>query len=408
MTEATRALVEETIRSSGGVLQMDPALVARDWLAPGRRMGLSDAEYDVGERGFICERWLASVTRADNRIGPDDEGISHIRGEGSTRINLVDAIDAAADLIMGADYAATHDSLGRLAKIYDYGGRIPYHVHPPQSEADKVGRRSKDEAYYFPPDVPMGKHPETFLGFHPFVAEHRLEELLLEPMRRWNSDDVLKVAKAYQQFPEEGFYIPSGILHGPGTAVTIELQEDSDTLAMCQALNNGGIIDKELLFKDVSEEDRETLGEAALMSWIDWDGNGDPYFYENHHINPLEFYSREGVSEAWIFYGGEKFSGKRIRLAPGASYSCSEKGVFNLLVWRGEGIIGGVEVAGGRPGRDELLVVHSRAIEPLEYVNTGDEDMYVIKFFGPDINDDSPQVSESLAATIAAAKAKQA
>ncbi len=363
-------------------------------------MGLTEDEYDVGERGFICERWLASVTHADNRIGPEDEGISHIRGEDGLRINLVDAIEAAGDLIMGADYAASHESLGRLAKIYDYGGRIPYHIHPPQSEADKVGRRSKDEAYYFPPDVPMGKHPETFLGFHSYIAEHRLEEALLEPMRRWDSDDILKVSKAYQQFPEEGFYIPSGILHGPGTAVTIELQEDSDTLAMFQALNNGQIIDKELLYKDVCSHDRETLAEAALMAWIDWERNGDPQFYENHHINPLEFHNSEGVSEAWIFYGGDKFSGKRLRLAPGARYTASEKGVFNILVWRGAGTIGGIEVSGGRPGRDELLVVHERALQPIEYVNTSNEDMYVIKFFGPDINDDSPKVADSLANSV--------
>jgi hypothetical protein len=67
-----------------------------------------------------------------------------------------------------------------------------------------------------------------------------------------------------------------------------------------------------------------------------------------------------------------------------------ERGVFNLLVWSGSGEIGGVPVVGGRPNRDELLIVHDRAIAPLDYVNTGDEDMIVVKFFGPDINPDSP------------------
>ncbi len=74
---------------------------------------------------------------------------------------------------MGADYAATHDGLGRLAKIFDYSTRLPFHLHQRQEHAALVGRRSKDEAYYFPPGVDMGPHPESFLGLHPSVAEER-------------------------------------------------------------------------------------------------------------------------------------------------------------------------------------------------------------------------------------------
>ena len=51
--------------------------------------------------------------------------------------------------------------------------------------------------------------------------------------------------------------VPSGVLHGPGTALTLELQEDSDVLSMFQALNAGRIIDKELLYKDVRPADRD-------------------------------------------------------------------------------------------------------------------------------------------------------
>ena len=36
-----------------------------------------------------------------------------------------------------------------------------------RSTPQLVGRHSKDEAYYFPPGVDMGPHPETFLGVHP-------------------------------------------------------------------------------------------------------------------------------------------------------------------------------------------------------------------------------------------------
>ena len=134
---------------------------ARDFLPPGRRLGLKDEEYEVGERGWISERWIGSTTKADNRISPPDEGLSYV-GIPGERITLKAAVDDAGDLIMGAEYAATHKGLGRLAKIYDFGSRIHYHIHQMEKDAKLVGANSKEEAYYFPEDVDLGPHPETF------------------------------------------------------------------------------------------------------------------------------------------------------------------------------------------------------------------------------------------------------
>ncbi|MFQ5811252.1 MAG: hypothetical protein ACE5JM_16670, partial [Armatimonadota bacterium] len=55
------AIVETALEKWNGVLFCEPAWVARDFLPPGRRLGLPEAEYDVGERGYICERWLCST-----------------------------------------------------------------------------------------------------------------------------------------------------------------------------------------------------------------------------------------------------------------------------------------------------------------------------------------------------------
>lgn len=390
--ETVKESVKAAVEAGGGILRLEPALVARDWLPPGRRLGLRDEEYDLGERGYVCERWLASTTHADNRVGPPDEGISHIRTPSGGLLNLRDAVEAAPDLLMGHAYAATHTGLGRLAKIFDYGARIPYHIHPPADQAALVGRNSKDEAYYFPPDVDLGAHPESFFGVHPWIAEGKGEDVLLPYLQAWDDDAILKHSVAYLQVPEEGFFVESGILHAPGTALTIELQEDADTMAMFQALNAGTIIDKEqMLFKDVTPEDRRQLGERALMRWVDWKANGDAQFYENRVLVPKPFKEGPGVEESWIFYGSPKFSGKRLRLAPGARVTDQERGVHNILVWRGRATVGGEEVRGGVPGDDELLVVHDRAVEPLEIVNTGTDDLVLIKFFGPDINPDAPQ-----------------
>lgn len=81
-----RKLVEKALEKGNGILSLKPAWVARDFLPPGRRLGLKEEEYDVGERGWISERWLASTTKADNAVGPEDEGLSYLGIEANEKI----------------------------------------------------------------------------------------------------------------------------------------------------------------------------------------------------------------------------------------------------------------------------------------------------------------------------------
>ena len=208
---------------------------------------------------------------------------------------------------------------------------------------------------------------------------------------RSNGGGIVRHCPADLQVPEEGFHVPSGVLHGPGTALTIELQEDSDVFAMMQAVTGGTRISKELLWKDVRPEDREQKGERFILELIDWEENGDPYFYENHHLSPqlIEDSLQEGGEAYWIYYNTTKFSGKKLVVRPGGTYVSVERGVHNVLVWSGRGTYGGMEVEGGSPGRDEVLVTHERATRGVEIRNTGREDLVAIAFFGPDVNPDA-------------------
>lgn len=391
----TRDIVERALADGSGILRLEAAWVAREWLPPGRRLGLPEESLDVGERGFICERWLGSTTKADNRIGPDDEGLSYLALEGGQHVTLKEAVQAAPEAIMGSEYAAGHAGLGKLAKIFDFDARVPFHLHPRQQHASLVGRQQKDEAYWYPPDVDMGPHPESFLGLHTSTGLPENRERLLPYLLDWDSDLILEQSKAYFQVAEEGFHIQSGILHAPGTALTFELQEDSDVLLMFQALNAGKVVSKDLMFKDVRPEDRAREGERYLLETVDWDLNCDPYFYENHHLGPrlVESSQQRGGEEQWIYYDTTKFSGKKLTIAPGQSYSSVERGVYNLLVWRGKGTFGEFAVDSTDPTLDEFLVSHDRAVRPTEIVNTGDEEMVIIKFYGPDINPDVPMIS---------------
>ncbi len=393
--ETLKKIVETSVEKMNGILYLRPCWVARDFLPPGKRFGLKEEEYDVGERGFISERWLGSETKADNRIGPEDEGLSYLGIEGQN-VLLRDAVRVCGPLIMGDEYARSHKNLGRLAKIYDFDSRIFYHIHQMEEDAKKVGKNPKEEAYFFLEDVALGKHPETFFGVHPYIVEHGKQyDLLLPYLVDWNSDLILKHARAYLNVPGEGFHLPSGVLHAPGTALTLELQEASDVFAMLQAKLNGKIHSKEdLLFKDVSKAEREKFGEMAVLKQIDWEICGDPYFYENRHTEPkmIEETKQDSGYEEWIYYNTTKFSGKRVTVKPKSTFKSKDRGVYNVLVWKGSGKIDGHKVEGKNFGIDEVLVTYQKAVEGFPIENTGSTDLVIFKFFGPDVNPDVPTI----------------
>jgi hypothetical protein len=394
---ATQGEVEEVLATHHGVLPLEPAWVARNVVPGGHRLGLPEQAYDVGERGWITERWLASTTFADNQLGPPDEGLSYLSLDSNRRIALREAVQVAGPAIMGQAYAANHNGLGRLAKILDYGTRIPYHIHPRAEHASLVGRQPKDESYYFLPGVALGPHPETFFGVHPSIAEADGHERMLPYLVEWNSDLILRLSRAYLLVPDEGFHVPAGLLHAPGTAMTIELQQDSDTASTFQAVIDGRHLSKELLFKDVRPEDRARHGEKFLLDWVDWPLNGDPEFYEHRHLIPRldESEMRSGGEEHWIFYNSGKYTGKKLTVRPGVSYSNVEPGVYTVFVWRGVGTIANHSVQAGDPFRDELLVSFDIAIRPHIVANTGREDLVLFKFFGPDIYPDVPFLGQA-------------
>ena len=390
-----QSTVEQEIERANGILFLEPAWVARDFLPSGRRFGIPESQYDLGERGGISERWLASTTEADNRIKVPNEGLSFFALDSNRRITLRDAVKAAPETILGKDYAATHPrGLDRLAKLFDYEYRIPYHLHQMKKHAALVGRNPKEEAYYFPEGVPMGKEPETYFGVHPSIVDRNQQEILLPYLEEWNSDLILRHSRAFKLVPDDGWHVPAGILHSPGTALTVELQEDSDVFAILQARTGAGLISKELLFKDVRPEDRAKFGERIILEMIDWKANGDPYFFENHHTPPLpvENTRQPGGEEYWIFYNTTKFSGKKLTVRPGEKFKSRDNGVYTAFVWKGTGTVDGQTVRAGEEKRDELLVCHEKAVEEIVVENTGSEELVIFKFFGPDVNADLPML----------------
>lgn len=393
-----RTIVETEIGRNNGLLRLEPAWVARDFLPPGKRLGLPEKEYHLGPRGGICERWLGSTTRADNKIAVPDEGLSFLALPAKDRITLKEAVEIAGEAIMGREYSASHNGLGRLAKLFDYQYRLPFHIHHRKQHANLVGRNPKEEAYYFPEGVDMGDEPESYFGVHPSITEEKRYDILLPYLIDWNNDLILRHSRAYRLVAADGFHVPAGTLHAPGSALTIELQEDSDVFAMLQALTGRRIISKDLLFKDVRPEDRKKYGERFILELVDWDLNGDHYFFENRHTPPIPIVdpAQPGGREFWIFYNTVRFSGKKVVVHSHGRFISVDRGVYNLLVWRGKGKVGGLDVEAGNPALDELLVCHDGATRQVVIENTGSTDMIVYKFFGPDINPDVPMLGKKV------------
>lgn len=394
--DSIKNIIEDEIKKNDGILRLKPAWVSRTFSSPGKRLGLKDFEYDVGERGGICERWLASTTQADNPIFVKNEGISVLNIEHEVEVTLKDAEELYPHILMGKDYYEKNKGLNRLAKILDYSDRIPFHFHQMQEHAKLIGCNSKEEAYYFLEDADPGPKPETFFGVHPYIAEQKKYEVLLPHLINWKDDSILQHSKAYLQCPGDGYHVPAGTLHAPGTALTVEFQENSDVLSMLQAVTGNSKVDKELLFKDVRDEDRNKMGEKAVLEMINWEISGDPYFYENRHTPPIQINYKDNkeFEEYWIFYNTEKFSGKKILIPPGKKVNVKEYGAYNIFVWRGKGMFNNIEIEGASPFKDELFICHEKARSEILIENTGNETLIIFKFFGPHINNDVPMLKK--------------
>ncbi|MBC7333737.1 MAG: hypothetical protein H5T85_04655 [Actinobacteria bacterium] len=385
-----RSIIYKLLEINNGILRLKPTWVARENCSSGKRLGLQEDEYNKGERGEITERWIASATKAENRIGPKDEGLSYIYIEDGPSITLKEAMVYAKDLILGNEYSLRHNDLGILVKVLDYSDRIFFHYHQMEKDANLVKKNPKEEAYYFPCGISLGAHPETFFGFHPYIAQQK--KLILSYLIDWNSDLILKHSRAYLQTVDDGFHVPPGIPHAPGTALTIEIQQPSDVYGNLQALYKGKIMSKDTLFRDIRDMDRRTFGEEIVISQIDWERSCDPYFYENRHIPPIliEKSRQQGGEEYWVFYNSKNFSGKRLIVYPGESYYSKESGAYVVFVWRGEGTFDGHFVKAGTYNYDELIISYERAIKLHEIKNKSSENLEIFKFFGPVVNKDAP------------------
>ncbi len=177
---------------------------------------------------YLVERWIASSTPVGWSPAGSDQGLSLLAGF-RPALKLRDALKWLPDVLLGPARAASHDAEFRvLTKILDAYDPIGFHfhqtddyvrAHPGDCPNERFG---KDEAYYFLPG-PRGACPYTHVGLSPDVT---MPDLLAAMAT--GREALLDVSPHFLQQPGMGFFVPAGLVHSPGTMLTLEVQQSSD------------------------------------------------------------------------------------------------------------------------------------------------------------------------------------
>lgn len=372
-------LVDEALAAGEGILRLAPCWVPRNFMVPGGRLKLHPHDlYAFGtQRGGIDERWLCSVTKADNgRAALEDEGLSYVVHAGG-RALLRDALPHIGE----TGWAV-------LAKLFDNRLPIPFHLHQSDEHAARVHRNPKPEAYYFPPQYNLVEHafPYTFFGLDPGTTPADIRRCLMQWDRQDN--DILHHSRAYKTRLGTGWQIDPGILHAPGTMVTYEVQGPSDVSAVSQNMLDGRPIRRDALVKDVPPELHQDLD--YIIDMIDWEPNVDPHFGEHRFLVPRAAAESDEYFEKSVIYSTPYYSAKELTVHPGHSVVIKDKAAYGVLVVQGWGSMGTLDVATpaqirvGQLTNDELFVTTARAREGVTITNRCDkENLVLLKHFGP-------------------------
>src|SRR5688572_16447141 len=337
-----RKAAEAAIEKSGGLLRLAPCWVPRSFLQPGQRLKLNTEDlYAFGlNRGGIDERCFGSTTPAANDNRTPDEGLSYVVSDGQ-RFTLADVVQELGGKIIGDAIWNRYKKWPVYSKFFDNMGPIPHHMHQSKEQAALVKQEGKPESYYFPPqhNNTGNNFPYTFMGLTPGTTKAQVRKCLED----WNKGDngILDLSQAFRLKPGSGWLIGPSILHAPGSLCTYEPQWGSDVFGMYQSLVEGREVPWALLVKDMPKEKHRDLD--FIVEQLDWEANVDPYFKQNHYLEPILHTgsAKEGFQDKWIVYGkvhGEQlFSAKELTVLPGQKVTIRDNGAYGLIVVQGKG-----------------------------------------------------------------------
>ena len=224
----SRNRLQRFLERHNGLLPLRPCLVARGYRGGGRLAGKGPGCVRRHDGKYLVERWIASSTRAGWGDPDTLDGLSTL-ADFRPAIYLRDALQALPEMLLGAERARAHQGEFRvLTKILDAYDPIGFHFHhkdqdvwadPQAFPGEKSG---KDEAYYFLPGS-KGAWPYTHVGIQPDVTRNELIAAMAA-----GREALLEISPYFLQRPGMGFFVPAGLVHSPGTVLTLEIQQPSD------------------------------------------------------------------------------------------------------------------------------------------------------------------------------------
>ena len=398
------SLVEGALEESGGLLRLAPCWVPRSFLQPGKRLKLHpDDLYAFGlNRGGIDERWFASTTPAANENRTPDEGLSYVVA-GRQRFTLQQAVAERGAEIIGGRLWRKYKKWPVYSKFFDNMGPIPHHMHQNSKQAALLGLEGKPESYYFPPQHNnVGNNfPYTFMGLEPGTTKAQVARCL----ENWNKGDngILDLSRAYRLKPGTGWLMPPCILHAPGSLCTYEPQWGSDVFGMYQSLVEGREVPWALLVKDVPKRYHHDLD--YLVEQLDWEGNTDEHFKDNHYLEPVPVAGRAGgrlrgsLDRLRQDRRPAAFHRQGIDRGTGDKCTIRDNGAYGLITVQGAGKMNRLNLDCPKLIRfhelteDEVFCTESAARAGVTFENTSRvEPLVVLRYFGPEANPDAPQV----------------
>lgn len=405
VTRNTQAKVEAELSRTGGLLRLAPTWVPRSFLQPGLRLKLHpDDIYAYGaNRGGIDERWFASTTEAANEGRVPDEGLSYCV-VGRERFTLRKAVEDCGATLIGRAIWNKYKRWPVYSKFFDNMGPIPHHMHQGFEHAKLTGQEGKPESYYFPPQYNNvdNNFAYTFMGLEPGTTKDDVRRCL----ENWNKGDngILDLSRAYRLKRGTGWLIPPGVLHAPGSLCTYEPQWGSDVFGMFQSIVEGRYVPWSLLVKDVPPEKHQDLD--FIIDQLDWEKNVDTHFKENNYLEPIVDTERsgDGYTDRWIVYGrvdgAQLFSAKELTIEPGAKCVLKDPGASGWITVQGKGRMGKLNlqtpamIRFGEETEDEVFITHAAATRGVEIENTGSEPLVGLRYFGPDVHANLPNVGD--------------
>ena len=369
--------VDAILAESRGFLKLKPNFVTRYYMDHAR-LGLGSEPgdtYRAEVNRWVPERWIASTVEAAHSNPAAGEGLSLPAVPGPP-LTLRQALTARAPEILGEALTAQYGAeFPVLNKILDPHYPIVFHFHARDEdvwndpEYFSRHRWGKQEAYYFLPR-PKGPVPYTHLGLFPGVTRDDLTRAVAR-----GGEHALELSPVAPQVFEQGMYVPSGVPHRPGTALTLEIQQPSDV-----SLH----LDWEFMGRRKTPEQThpgfQSMEES--LQFVDQERSTAPDIMEANRLIPERIKEADGSGgeQHWIFPPRmtSKFSGKRVRVTE--ELLLEEPLPYALLVWGGEGELEGRPIAAG----DEFLVTQARAAAPHRLRRGGKDRLEAFMLFPPE------------------------